>query len=1654
MDYGPFLTATIEVAPENIACKAIAIRLDEGSGGISKGRAFVVFDTDTLRYAAGWTGEGFIDWKNVAFDGSHTTHPSLVGQRVFSNPVGPGWANPHDGAWNDVRLRGTDGRCYGPLERNWAHWKGMYRNGHHVVLSYTVGTTSVLELPGLETADAEQYLTRTLQLGPRDRDLVLQVAADPARNVQLREWKDLQGTTHRLAMLASSAPAGDTLDANSRLGRRFDGHVHFIVSRSEDFDLTTHDYSVTARIRTTEGGTILSQAALSGPWVPNGKTLFIRGGKLCFDVGWVGVVESRDRIDDGQWHQVGLVFEAASGQVRLYVDGVLQTTAETPLRPSAVAAGQCLRIGYTAPNFPGPPHAFIGDMQYVRFYRRSLATTEMSAEEPRDSDPPYAQWVFAEMQSHEVRDTGEGQHTASRVEAQQRTAHDVAGVAVAYVSNAQVRWEMGPAGSLRLVIPRGAEPVRCKLLYAPLDQNLDTVSFVRHLIHVAPGEDLELLTRGAPTDRPQILPTTMTALGAPEGPFQAEVLTLPSDNPWRSWLRFSGFDFFADADRAAICSWQGDVWQVSGLRGPSGQLRWQRIASGLFQPLGLKIVADQIYVLGRDQITRLRDLNGDGATDFYENFNNDAQVTEHFHEFAMDLQTDRQGNFYYMKAARHALPSVVPQHGTLIRVTSDGQQSTILAGGFRAPDGLLVNDDGTFVSSDQEGHWTPMNRINWIRPGGFFGNMMAANPQGRAEDATNLPVCWIHREVDRSPTAQVWANDPAWGPLQGSLLSLSYGTGKTFRVLTQHVGEVIQGGIVQLPIAEFPTGIQRGRFHPDDGMLYVCGLFGWSSDKTLSGGFYRIRYTGQPLRIPEALAVYGEGVLLQFSVPVDRSLAGDRRNYSVSRWNYHRTENYGSDDYRVSDGKPGRDLVGVAGVSVSRDGRVLFLHIPDMRTCMQMRVRYQLRAEDGAPLVGAIDHTIHVLPDVDDSWRTRFADALAPPDVATEDAVVSARLNRGLALHFERKGSNAQETDARVARLVALRTTAGVPPSAYLSAGPFAATWTGFVNAELPEQIALSAEVLGEVTVTINGQEVLHTSTPQQELVTGAMVSLQSGPNPLQVRLHSLPDGQSHVRVFWTRTGKVSEPLAPSELWHDPLAEKDVETGMLLRTGRELVATHHCQRCHGLPAQLAHVEGLAELASDTPLLAGAGDRFRASWLQRWIGDPQSLRNHVTMPGVFAAPADSEAMDREIEDIVAYVVSLRGAGLQEPVAPRPESSEEDSAELAEAGMILYEDLGCIACHHFEAPDFPDPYERTSLKFAHAKYLPAALEAYLRAPHEDYAWRSMPDFQLTEEEAGRLAAYVRRRAAPLFPGESADAGDIERGRTAFENRGCLACHAVERNAAAPVPQRRPFVTFSSLATGCLAGDGVRRGNAPQFPFDEAQRIALVAFLQTDSTFVIHDAPAEAAQRAMARLRCTSCHRLDGESPTWPDVLAEEGEQGHPPESLPPLTWSGEKLHTRWLHEMLSGELPYRTRPWKKSRMAAFPVYAGILSEGLAAQHAMSSYPDAPPPANPAFAALGQKLTEKDQGFNCLQCHGLPGAPPEAPFESRGIDFQHVTTRVRSEFFRRWIGNPVQFDPSVPMPRFSADGRVTPVSTILDGDAPTQFDALWHYLRAVGR
>src|SRR5439155_517311 len=164
------------------------------------------------------------------------------------------------------------------------------------------------------------------------------------------------------------------------------------------------------------------------------------------------------------------------------------------------------------------------------------------------------------------------------------------------------------------------------------------------------------------------------------GPLAIDTLTVPYENPWNALLFLSGVDFTSDG-AAYICSIHGDVWKVTGIDDKLSKLTWKRFATGLYQPLGLKVVNEQIYVLGRDQITRLRDENGDGEADFYEDFCNLIETFPEPHHYVTSLETDERGNFYYVDP--------VGVH----RVSPDGRTMETIATGFRNPNGMGVRRD-------------------------------------------------------------------------------------------------------------------------------------------------------------------------------------------------------------------------------------------------------------------------------------------------------------------------------------------------------------------------------------------------------------------------------------------------------------------------------------------------------------------------------------------------------------------------------------------------------------------------------------------------------------------------------------------------------------------------------------------------------------------------------------------------------------------------------------------------------------------------------------------------------------------------------------------------------------------------------------------------
>jgi len=477
---------------------------------------------------------------------------------------------------------------------------------------------------------------------------------------------------------------------------------------------------------------------------------------------------------------------------------------------------------------------------------------------------------------------------------------------------------------------------------------------------VAPAAEhpLKHLTQPGPASWPQILTTEITSLSG--DPFVVDSVGLPLDNPWNVPVYPGDHDFLADGS-ILVCTMQGDVWHGTGMSDPAAtQIRWRRFASGLHQALGLIVDADGIFVLCRDQLVCLHDLNQDGEADFYECFSNAFDSSPAGHDFICGLQRDAAGRFYTASGDQG-----------LIRISADGKSIEVLGVGFRNPDGLGLHPDGTLTVPCSEGNWTPASQICAVRPDRSVqttagdGNIGQHHPphfghKGPPGDhGPDLPMVYLPRGLDNSAGGQCVIDSPHWGRLNGSMIHTSFGTGTHFLLLRDEVNGQLQGGVVPLP-GEFLSGAHRARFNRADGHLYVSGMAGWGSYTPWPGCLHRIRPTASKLNVPSAFHVHKNGIALKFSDPVDADLANDVGQYFIQCWNYRFSPTYGSLEY--SPGHPGvvgHDLLRVQSVHVKDDGFGVFLEVPDIQPVNQLHVRANVFDEQGTDLFA----TVHRLDD-------------------------------------------------------------------------------------------------------------------------------------------------------------------------------------------------------------------------------------------------------------------------------------------------------------------------------------------------------------------------------------------------------------------------------------------------------------------------------------------------------------------------------------------------------------------------------------------------------------------------------------------------------------------------------------------------------------------
>ncbi len=503
--------------------------------------------------------------------------------------------------------------------------------------------------------------------------------------------------------------------------------------------------------------------------------------------------------------------------------------------------------------------------------------------------------------------------------------------------------------SLFLEIVPGTKPLNFRIVLAR-GPTASRKPFDEAMRSVASGSIDPLLKPGAPRWWP--LETNWTA--SPEsGSFVVDSLSVPHDNPFKALMFLSGVDFLPNRD-LVVSAAHGDVWLVSGANDKLGKLTWRRLATGLYQPLGVKIVDGKIYVIERGQITRLHDSNNDGEADYYENFNSDWHVGHGPHSFDTCLETDSRGSFYFFKTG----DTETPTGGCLMRISTDGKKSGIFATGFRHPIGLGISPSDVITGADQEGNWMPATRIDHYKQGGFYGDMRAHHRKTPPK-IYDPPICWAPHHVDNSAGGQVWVPKGLWGPLSERCLHMSYGRCNLHLLSMEEIGTVPQGGLIDLKLT-FTSGVFRARFNPHDGHLYLAGLRGWQNAAKEDGCLQRVRHTGKPMSLPLDIKVQKEGLALTFSQPLDRAAAENVANYRIAEWNYRWAESYGSKRYSVKrPSEVGQDEVNVTGAKLIDDKTVL-LTLAELHPVMQMQIGYNLRTQAGQPLVGSIYNTINV----------------------------------------------------------------------------------------------------------------------------------------------------------------------------------------------------------------------------------------------------------------------------------------------------------------------------------------------------------------------------------------------------------------------------------------------------------------------------------------------------------------------------------------------------------------------------------------------------------------------------------------------------------------------------------------------------------------------
>ncbi len=397
-----------------------------------------------------------------------------------------------------------------------------------------------------------------------------------------------------------------------------------------------------------------------------------------------------------------------------------------------------------------------------------------------------------------------------------------------------------------------------------------------------------------------------------EAYYRIETIPIPDDIV----LEVGGMAF-TEEGKLGIATRRGEIWVVDQLG--SSRPGFTRFAQGLHEPLGLGYQDGTFYSVQRAEVTKLIDADGNGEADQYLSLYS-WPLSGNYHEYSYGPLFLPNGDMLVtLNLAWVGFgESFTKWRGWLVQISQDGELTPI-ATGLRSPAGFGFNPEGDVFYAENQGDWIGSGRITHLEVGDFAGNPAGLNWSNEPNSPLSLqrdeipdsvglmhefakdhpevkvPAVWFPHTIMGISTSDILSDTTRgkFGPFAGQLFVGDQGHSKIMRVYLEKIQGEYQGACFPF-VDGFSSGILRLRWSPKGEMYVGMTSRGWAATGKNPFGLQRLVWTGEMPFEMKAIRAMANGFEIEFTQPVNKTLAAMESNYSINSFIYSYHRKYGS----------------------------------------------------------------------------------------------------------------------------------------------------------------------------------------------------------------------------------------------------------------------------------------------------------------------------------------------------------------------------------------------------------------------------------------------------------------------------------------------------------------------------------------------------------------------------------------------------------------------------------------------------------------------------------------------------------------------------------------------------------------------------------------